>query len=192
MGFRFRKSYKVAPGVKINVGKKSGSISLGAKGARHTISTNGRKTTSVGIPGTGIGYVSSSSSKKKAASTDSVTFSVHDYSEYINPDYREILSDKECVCYEKCTRNGLLFDVDPKAILTQSGRRNSVMTYNICYFISLIISIILFLISLFGFATSVPVGLVFLFFAAIMYFPFRGYRRMAKIHRKIFAFVNRQ
>lgn len=39
MGFRFRKSYKIAPGVKVNVGKKSGSISLGTKGARHTIST---------------------------------------------------------------------------------------------------------------------------------------------------------
>ena len=190
MGFRFRKSYKIAPGVKVNIGKKSGSISLGAKGARHTISTTGRKTTSIGVPGTGIGYVSSSGSKKRAASTDSVAFSAHDYSEYINPDYREILSVNEYAYYKKCTKNGFLFDVDPKAILTQSGKRNSVATYNICYFICSIISIILFLISLFGFATSVPVGLVFLAFAAIMYFPFRGYRRMVKIHRKIFTIRN--
>lgn len=189
MGFRFRKSYKIAPGVKVNVGKKSGSISLGTKGARHTISTTGRKTTSVGIPGTGIGYVSSSGGKKKTVSTGSAAFSVHDYSEYINPDYREILSSKEYAYYEKCTKNGFLFNADPKAILTQSGKRNSVITYDICYFISLIISIILFLISLFGFATSVPVGLVFLVFAAIMYLPFRGYRKMTKIHKKIFSHV---
>ena len=191
MGIRRRKSVKIAPGVKLNIGKKSSSITFGGKGMHHTISSTGRKTSSVGIPGTGISYTTTSSSKKKS-SPDSALFAAHDYSEYINPDYREILSSKEYSYYEKCTKNGFLFDADPKAILTQSGKRNSVITYNICYFISLIISIVLFLISLFGFVTSVPVGLVFLVFAAIMYFPFRGYRRMAKIHKNIFAFGNQQ
>lgn len=60
MGLRFRKSIKIAPGVRVNVGKKSSSISFGGKGMRYTISSTGRKTTSVGIPGTGIYYTSSS------------------------------------------------------------------------------------------------------------------------------------
>lgn len=63
MGVRFRKSFKVAPGVRVNVGKKSSSISFGGKGMRYTISSSGRRTTSVGIPGTGLFYVSTSGGK---------------------------------------------------------------------------------------------------------------------------------
>lgn len=56
MGFRFRKSWKIAPGIRLNLGKKSASISFGGKGARYTVSSTGRKTATVGIPGTGISY----------------------------------------------------------------------------------------------------------------------------------------
>lgn len=62
MGLRFRKSVKIAPGVKVNFNKKSISTTFGTKGAHHTISTSGKKTTSIGIPGTGISYVETSSS----------------------------------------------------------------------------------------------------------------------------------
>jgi len=62
MALRIRKSFKVAPGVRMTVGKKSGSISVGGKGFRVTKSTTGRTTTSAGIPGTGVGWTSSSSS----------------------------------------------------------------------------------------------------------------------------------
>lgn len=48
MGFRFRKSFKVAPGVRLNIGKKSISVSFGGKGVRHTISSTGRRTSSIG------------------------------------------------------------------------------------------------------------------------------------------------
>lgn len=72
MGFRFRKSIKVAPGVRATIGKKSASISVGTKGARYTVNTSGRKTTTVGVPGTGLSHVStSSSSKRKGASGSS-------------------------------------------------------------------------------------------------------------------------
>lgn len=64
MGFRFRKSIKIAPGVRVNIGKKSTSISFGGKGARYTVSSTGRKTASVGIPGTGISYTATESKKK--------------------------------------------------------------------------------------------------------------------------------
>lgn len=56
MGFRFRKSFKIAPGVRVNVGKKSIGISAGVKGARVSVNSSGRKTTTVGIPGTGLSY----------------------------------------------------------------------------------------------------------------------------------------
>ena len=56
MGFRFRKSFKIAPGVRVNVGKKSVGISAGVKGARVSVNSSGRKTTTVGIPGTGLSY----------------------------------------------------------------------------------------------------------------------------------------
>lgn len=64
MGFRFRKSFKVAPGVRLNVGKKSSSISIGGKGIRTSISTSGKRTHTVGIPGTGISHVSTSGGKR--------------------------------------------------------------------------------------------------------------------------------
>ena len=68
MGFRFRKSFKIAPGVKLNVGKKSVGVSVGGKGFRTSINSSGRKTTTAGIPGTGLSYTSTSSSKKKKTS----------------------------------------------------------------------------------------------------------------------------
>lgn len=67
MGFRFRKSFKIAPGVRLNVGKKSSSVSFGVKGLRTTVSTSGKRTHTVGIPGTGISHVSTSGGKKSRA-----------------------------------------------------------------------------------------------------------------------------
>ena len=56
MGFKFKKSIKIAPGVKLNLNKKSASVSFGVRGFRKTYSTSGRKTSTVGIPGTGLYY----------------------------------------------------------------------------------------------------------------------------------------
>jgi hypothetical protein len=69
MGFRFRKSIKIAPGVRFNLGKKSSSFSFGGRGVRHTISSSGRRTTTVGIPGTGLSYSHSSGGKTTKSST---------------------------------------------------------------------------------------------------------------------------
>ena len=76
MGFRFRRSFKVAPGVRINLGKKSGSVSFGTKGARYTVSTTGKKTASVGIPGTGLYYTTNLGKKKAAHKSGSSTYKV--------------------------------------------------------------------------------------------------------------------
>lgn len=50
MGLRFRKSVKIAPGVRLNIGKKSVGISAGVKGYRKSINSSGRVTTSIGTP----------------------------------------------------------------------------------------------------------------------------------------------
>ena len=65
MGLKFRKSVKIAPGVKININKKSVSTTFGTKGASHTINSKGKRTTTVGVPGTGLSYSSSTQKKRK-------------------------------------------------------------------------------------------------------------------------------
>ncbi len=60
MGFRFRKSFKILPGIKINLSKSGISTSIGVPGA--TVNLRGDKTTTtVGLPGTGISYRETSS-----------------------------------------------------------------------------------------------------------------------------------
>jgi hypothetical protein len=53
--FRFRRSIKIAPGIRWNFGKKSTSLSIGGRGANYTVGTSGSRTT-IGIPGTGLSY----------------------------------------------------------------------------------------------------------------------------------------
>jgi hypothetical protein len=56
MGFRFRKSIKLLPGFRLNVGKKGiNSVSVGGRGATTNIGKRGTHTT-YSIPGTGISY----------------------------------------------------------------------------------------------------------------------------------------
>lgn len=52
MGLRFRKSVKLAPGVRINFSKSGVSASIGVMGL--TYNTRGKIT--VGIPGSGLSY----------------------------------------------------------------------------------------------------------------------------------------
>jgi tetratricopeptide (TPR) repeat protein len=63
MGFRARRSIKIAPGVRMNISAKSIGVSAGVSGARISANSTGRVTKTVGIPGTGISHVSSSTAK---------------------------------------------------------------------------------------------------------------------------------
>ncbi len=73
MGLNFRKSFKIAPGVRLNVGKKGiSSLSVGGKGARVSIGKKGT-TTSVGIPGSGLSYSSHTPYAKKQSKQTQVT-----------------------------------------------------------------------------------------------------------------------
>ena len=55
MGFRFRKSIKLLPGVRLNLSKSGLSASVGKPGATINLSQRGARTT-VGVPGTGLSY----------------------------------------------------------------------------------------------------------------------------------------
>lgn len=56
MGVRFRRSIKIAPGVRLNVTKTGIGATFGGKGARYSVHSSGRRTVGVGLPGTGSYY----------------------------------------------------------------------------------------------------------------------------------------
>lgn len=86
MGFRFRKSVKIAPGVKLNLSKSGGSLSIGGRGATANISSKGVRSTYT-IPGTGISYVTQVSTRKNQRA---------DYSQGSNRAiYRELIKQQK-------------------------------------------------------------------------------------------------
>jgi hypothetical protein len=60
---RFRKSFKLAPGLRLNVGKKGASIRVGPHGAGYTVGTSGQRV-SASVPETGIGFSSKIGKRK--------------------------------------------------------------------------------------------------------------------------------
>lgn len=63
MGLRFRRSVKICKGVRLNFNKNSWGMSVGGRGYGYSFNSKGRQTKHIGIPGTGLSYVTSSSSK---------------------------------------------------------------------------------------------------------------------------------
>ena len=55
-GVRFRKTWTILHGVKINLSKTGVSTSLGGKGATINVGSQGRRMITLGIPGTGLSY----------------------------------------------------------------------------------------------------------------------------------------
>jgi uncharacterized protein DUF4236 len=55
MGLRWRKGVRLAPGLKLNLGLKGGSLSLGGRGLTLNLGRKGARTT-VGLPGSGLSY----------------------------------------------------------------------------------------------------------------------------------------
>lgn len=75
MGFRFRKSVKLLPGVKLNFGKRGTSITIGDRGASVNIGPRGTHA-NVGIPGSGISYrtrLDSDQTKRKSINRNLTT-----------------------------------------------------------------------------------------------------------------------
>jgi len=47
----FRKSFRILPGVRLNINRKSVSVTVGKGDAKRTYSSTGRRTTSMDLPG---------------------------------------------------------------------------------------------------------------------------------------------
>lgn len=62
MGFSYRKSLKLAPGVRMTVSKSGIGYSVGGKGVRVTKRARGGVRTTVHVPGTGVSYTTNSTS----------------------------------------------------------------------------------------------------------------------------------
>lgn len=74
VGFRFRKSFKLLPGVRLNVSKSGIGVSAGVKGARIGVGPRGVRV-NAGIPGSGIGYEHRLGGGHRAGSGPSPAFS---------------------------------------------------------------------------------------------------------------------
>lgn len=65
MGLQFRKRIKICKGVNLNISKTGIGVSVGTKGARYSMHSSGRRTATVGLPGTGLYYTKNLGNKKK-------------------------------------------------------------------------------------------------------------------------------
>ncbi|SRR5258706_4674393 len=54
--FRFRRSFRILPGLRLNLGKRSSSVSVGGRGAHVTFGGPRGTRTTIGLPGTGLSY----------------------------------------------------------------------------------------------------------------------------------------
>lgn len=70
---RFRKSIKLSKGGRVHIGKKEAGIRFGTKGSRSTLHAGGRKTLTVGVPGTGVHFASSSGRERRTPSSYAVS-----------------------------------------------------------------------------------------------------------------------
>jgi hypothetical protein len=67
MGFGFRKSFKIAPGVRLKVSSKSVGVSAGVKGLRYSVNSRTGSRVTASIPNTGIYYTTGGRSRKTPA-----------------------------------------------------------------------------------------------------------------------------
>jgi tetratricopeptide (TPR) repeat protein len=63
MGFRLYKSVRLGKGVRLNLSNSGIGISAGVPGASYSVHSSGRTTRTVGVPGSGVSYRSSTYSK---------------------------------------------------------------------------------------------------------------------------------
>lgn len=90
MSFRFRRSVKLGKGVRLNVTKKGLGVSFGTKGLRRSYHSSGRRTSTIGIPGTGLSYVKTGKGKRRKSTRNSGTTDIA-RNEAVVQDYEEHL-----------------------------------------------------------------------------------------------------
>ncbi|MFE3267378.1 DUF4236 domain-containing protein [Streptomyces sp. NPDC059215] len=67
MGLRINKSFKIAPGLRVRLGSKSNSLSIGSKAGQVTMNSRGRRTTTVRLA-PGVSYSTSTSTSSSGSS----------------------------------------------------------------------------------------------------------------------------
>lgn len=72
MGWRFRKSIKILPGVKVNIGKKSVGLSIGSKLGGISLNSKNGARSRISIPGTGIHFSSKLFSGKRISKAEKI------------------------------------------------------------------------------------------------------------------------
>lgn len=69
MGFRFRKRFKIIPGIWLNLSKSGVSTSIGGKGLTVNLK-DGKTRTTASVPGTGLSYSETSTSPPDDPATE--------------------------------------------------------------------------------------------------------------------------
>ena len=85
MGFRFRKSKNFGP-LRINLSKTGVGWSIGTKGVRYTKRADGKKQTTLSVPGTGLSYVEVSGNNKDSSNTNKSNNPNQNFSNHNNND----------------------------------------------------------------------------------------------------------
>jgi tetratricopeptide (TPR) repeat protein len=67
MSIRFRRSIKLGAGVRLNLTKTGIGLSVGGRGHRISVHSSGRSTRTLGIPGTGLSYMSIKGSGRRSS-----------------------------------------------------------------------------------------------------------------------------
>lgn len=68
MAITFRRSIRILPGVRLNLNRRSWSVTVGSRGGpKHTWSSTGRRTTSYDLPGP-FGYRRTHRSRRRGSS----------------------------------------------------------------------------------------------------------------------------
>ncbi len=99
MGFRFRKSIKLFPGIKLNFGKKSVGVSIGSKHSGVSVNSKSGVRVRGSIPGTGISYSEKiAGTHRKSTATAPVT--AKDFAIQQAQNYTRILRESATICKE--------------------------------------------------------------------------------------------
>ena len=99
MGFRFRKSFNLGKGIKINLSKSGIGYSVGTKGVRVSKTAKGTVRKTVTLPGSGLSYVTESKSENKVNNTKNKK-SIKDksFDEIIDDIATRFTDDENCNC----------------------------------------------------------------------------------------------
>ncbi|MGH8226986.1 MAG: DUF4236 domain-containing protein [Steroidobacteraceae bacterium] len=66
MGLRYYRRIHLVPGVRVNLGTRGVSVSVGHRGAWYTTGSHGRRTATLGIPGSGLRYTTTRGGGRRA------------------------------------------------------------------------------------------------------------------------------